>query len=108
MNLSCKRKYCLFKSVKIAFYLLVAPHGWVRLVHFGALLFVHTLNYFEYTIPPPSRHKNLGGDILGTKRGIRDPLMSKRQKKTKLKKTNSDSLEVVVVITEWTRSLTMT
>ena len=42
LSLSFKRKHCLFKSVKIAFYRLVAEQGRVGFVHFGALLFVHT------------------------------------------------------------------
>ena len=42
LSLSFKRKHCLFKSVKIAFFRLVAEQWRVGFVHFGALLFVHT------------------------------------------------------------------
>ena len=46
------------------------------------------INLLEYAIPPALVTKNPDGDILGTKRGIRDPLVCsisrpERQKGTK-------------------------
>ena len=45
----------------------------VNIIHFPQI------NLLEYAIPPPPplRQKNPDGDISGTKRGIRDPLVSK-------------------------------